>query len=569
MNMTPSQQRAIDSNAPAILVVAGAGSGKTSTVVQRNARLIAQGESPDSILCLTFTRKAANELKERLEKLIGPQARRIWAGTFHAISYRILRQWGERIGYQTTGGRTITVVTPDEAESVFKAVIDQYGWKGRKSTIEEARKELAHRGEFPEDLDLARIIREYWAELRRMNAVDYDQLLLEVSRLFRESPEALAFYRNRFAHIFVDEYQDTDLVQYNLHEMLAPAHLFCVGDPDQAIYGWRGADMSIILRFEQAHPGAEVVLLEECFRCAPPIVEAANRLIAHNRDRIPKTLLPQPGEGSAEARKDWSPVYRLSEDLAFEKPEEVAVIARTHADLEKIERECIQAGLSVFRVGAEEKTIGKSAIMRRFKSHLRLWLNSRDDLAMHSLDLPAAEIQAAMAARRSDQSLFEAWRARLSDDGRLTLEAIRHAFDEAPSSVAAFAAFSTVAGSHPQEMLLNYLADNGGELKPAEWIEREMVKDMHAGLERKRPDRITLLTAHAAKGLEWDHVLVIGMEDGKFPSQRAIRAGTEEEERRLAYVAFTRARKTLAIYPIVDGATPAGTPSRFIKEAGL
>jgi DNA helicase II / ATP-dependent DNA helicase PcrA len=569
MTTTASQQQAITSNSPAILNVAGAGSGKTFTIIERIDRLVREGTRPDAILCLTFTRKAAGELKERLAKKIGDAARRITAGTFHSISYRILMDWGERIGYRTTNGQALAIVPPDEAEAVFKSIADLYRWKGTKKTIDEARKALAHNEKWPEDPALERIIREYWSRLRECNALDYDQLLLEVHRLFRECPDALHHYRNRWEHVFIDEYQDTDHVQYNLHEALRPNFLYAVGDPDQAIYGWRGADLGIILNFEKAHDGAEVIRLEECFRCGRPIVEAANALIEHNISRFPKTLIPTIDEGEVHVCGIQFDANTLLTDIDGEmengiKESEIAVIGRTHGvldDLVRIFAE-LSPNLPVLKVGAKSNEIEKSDGWKQFHAAIRMAVNPGDSLAfityapfMFDLSNDAMAIIRKMATQEG-VSLVEAFHRIHADNPIKILSQFVGAM--AVSAIAEWWQRTVGLAS----AVLEYLKETAPTMTAVEWLEWLAGKDMHTELEGGKMAAITFLTAHAAKGLEWDVVYLVGFDQDEFPKKRSIREGHLEEERRLAYVAFTRARKRLVI-------CHGEKPSQFIKEAGL
>jgi DNA helicase-2/ATP-dependent DNA helicase PcrA len=571
--MTPSQQKAIDSNAQAILVVAGAGSGKTRVLVHRIARLIRDGCQPSSILVLTFTRKAARELKERLATLIGEkETRSIWAGTFHAISYRMLAKWGEKIGYQTTGGRHITIITPEEREILLENVAREYGWNGSAKDIDEAMSHLAHKGEMPDDLDLQRIIREYHAVLRECNALDFDQILLETHRLFRECPEALSYFRSKFVHVFVDEYQDTDTIQYRLHEVLDPANLFCVGDPRQAIYGWRGAEVEIILGFERDHPGAEVVDLLECFRCGEAILDAANNLIEHNPEGKNR-LIPTCPEGSVEVRRGGPDAVAefLSEDLATLPPASVAVLARTHGKLgEVLAFGSASYGLDLHKVGATINEVKASRTWKHFQAIVRLILNPRDNIAFETFG--AGWLGLSMEQRKAVKGLS-------LSTGCARLEACRElgvgdlagldqiaALRELPIG-RIFAEFYRI--SRPGETWLreekffnleNDPAVEQAPMLPADWLVWVQTADMHAELEAAA-EKTQLLTAHASKGLEWDVVILAGFDRHAFPMKRCSESGQLEEERRLAYVAFTRAKKRLVIF--------TEKPSEFIQEAGL
>lgn len=573
---TPSQQRAIDSTASSICLLAGAGSGKTRTLTERIARLIRDGASPEEFLVLTFTRKAARELKERLAKLIDPaKVRKIWAGTFHGISYRILSQWGERIGYATTSGNKISVVSPEESEYIFSQVVKEYGWKGRKRDLEDAMKKLAHGGENPEDPNVDRIIKEYWSRLRECNALDFDQLLLEVHRLFRESPEALTFFKNKFRYVFVDEYQDTDQVQYNLHEIIGAENLFVVGDLRQSIYSFRGADNRIISNFESDHFGAEIIDLLECFRCGEPIVKAANTLIANNPEGE-KPLVSTIPDGEISVRRNTVEEIAniIDVDMAFDPRESIAIIARTHAALKNAEAALIEKGIPCHRVGAITDELKDSTTWKTFHSVLRMALNKKDSLAF--MGYGAAWLNPAVgddtmasirqAAGASGISMVEEYLRRFPESNLAKL--IEFMPETITETVGMILGGMKEHGkeleiSEEQKALVDYIGENASEaMTPAGWLEWSSTKDMHSELEKTQEGKVTLLTAHAAKGLEWDTVFIADFSEGVFPSKMAIREKNLSEERRLAYVAVTRARKQLFIMS-------KEKPSRFIVEAGL
>ncbi|MBF0501466.1 MAG: ATP-dependent helicase [Candidatus Riflebacteria bacterium] len=565
MTETASQLTAINSTSSAILNVAGAGSGKTTTIVNRIARLIKEGTNPESILCLTFTRKAANELKQRLQVKIGDVARRIWTGTFHSVSYRILAKWGERIGYKTTGGQAIAVVPPDEATEIFDGVVELYGWKGAKKALADAKQTLAHDGKWSEDPNIVRIIREYWSILRACNAVDFDQLLLEVHRLFQECPDALQAHKNRIEHIFVDEYQDTDHQQYHLHEVISPKNLYAVGDPDQAIYGWRGADVGIILDFEKAHEGAEIIKLEECFRCGTPIVKAANRLIGHNEDRIEKTLIPVIDGGEIEVLKGGPELIArlLKDEVEFNSPDQVAVIGRTHDTLDVCLEACQNKDIPVFKVGAKTREIEGSKGWKNFHAAVRLALNPSDDLAFHRRGAYLLRIELSEKDALKNRAISAGtgvWAQYIKENPKNIISQLRFAPEF--QSVRALAMLWKKTDDSLGQAFIDELGETCPNLTPAQWLEYLAGKDMHTELEKGSKGKVTFLTAHAAKGLEWDVVYVIGFDQGEFPKQKSIREKRLEEERRLSYVAFTRARNRLVLVHEKE-------PSQFVKEAGL
>lgn len=579
--MTQAQLQAVESGRRNIIVEAGAGSGKTRTMVHRIAMLHREGLPLSSVLVLTFTRKAALEMRDRLAQLVGEDScRGMWLGTFHAVSYRILREWGERIGYQTTGGCSISVITPEESEAVWKEIQEAYRWRGTQATIEAARKALAHRGEEPTDPDLRRMLAEYARRLRENNATDYDGLLLEVHRLFRECPEALEHYRQRFVHVMVDEYQDTDVVQYNLHEILVgrPAaeagiggNLFAVGDARQAIYSWRGASVEIILGFAASHPQTETIALLDCFRCSPQITAAANALIANNpegrRGLVSRVAPGAPVEARAGGADEIAAF--LADDLAFEAHGGIAVIARTHRTLEYVEQACQALALPIHRVGGGA-SVEKSATWREFNAVLRCFSNPRDGIAW-SVALPWFRFSDGQAAKLRKlaveqggtpmQALLASCRTVASDRFLALVN------DQQTTVLAVLGEAADIARSWPEaeiEQAAARIVALGGESDTcAAWLERMAQRDMHTELESKtREGQITLITAHASKGLEWDIVLVVGMDEGEWPSARSIREKHLGEERRLAYVAMTRARRRLVLFTRKQ-------PSRFITEAGL
>lgn len=578
MSFTESQQTAIENTDPNNLVVAGAGSGKTRVLTHRVARLVSSGVSPQSILVLTFTRKAARELKERLSALVGDVARKIWVGTFHGISYRILAQWGDRIGYKTDGA-SISIVSPEESAELIDRVCQSYGWKGSKRAIDEARSLLAHNGTFPPDPDLGRIIREYWSILKENNALDYDQILLETHRLFEECPDALEFFRNKFVHVFVDEYQDTDRLQYDLHERISPENLFVVGDVRQAIYGWRGADISIILGFDRSR-NARITHLAECFRCGRSIVEAANRLIAKNGGELEKPMIPAlDTDGEILVRRGGGDqIVDLLNEL-FEPHSTMAVIARTHHALDLVEDALRRAKIDYLRVGAASRKIEDSVEWKTFHGALRSVLNPRDSIAFlaHAVkveglsadQLSALRVDATNAGMSLSEFYYSeamapfgntpscrgvlAW---LCGEVRAFVGTVRGLWERFYLKTGLYVSNPAVCGK-----ISDYLADRAEGMTPVEWLEWLGTRDMHADLEAPT-DRLTLLTAHAAKGLEWNTVIIADFDDGVFPSQRAIKSGDLDEERRLAYVTFTRAKKRLAVFSRKE-------PSRFMAEAGV
>ena len=844
MKPTPAQQEAIDSYDNNLLLIAGAGSGKTATVIQRIKVLIERGVNPASILCLTFTRKAANEIRERLEKMLDPRSvRPIWIGTFHSISYRILSQWGYKIGYKSSKKESISVTSQKEADTLLKAIVDQYDFKSSMKKITDAKGLLAHDNIDPVDPDIKRILKEYKFRLKESNAVDFDYLLLEVHDLFQACLDALKYYQGKFEHVFIDEYQDTDTVQYNLHELIQPRNLFCIGDSDQCqpagtmvvvcpepdkrkkdlieipieeldpkkhelvsydvhggcvvglqkgynfeiasreysgnmltistgdkqtkctpdhkwlvrwntkdtkfnivylmksgkrwrigwcqlfrgdgqfhlsqrarlekadcawilkivdnkqdaymwetilaaqygipqipfrpiecaqyineeciagvfdglcsrvrldqraefllkafnrqidyptwqageelirgvrkrhivhacnllpecmeiptfnyarnaewktfsvdakefsgtvyslkvakyemyiadglithncLYSWRGANISIILNFDKMHENTKVIKLEHCFRCGDNIVAAANTLIDHNVDRIKKTLIGATGfDGEINILEDSSAhqvAHFLAEELAFENPSQIAVIARNHRSLEFIERACQEYKLDVLRVGKATDEVESMDCFKFMLAYLKLQLN------------PLNNISFLMANKIGFKTVLpEIWK-KANEAGCSWYQAFE---DKAPINheqdiQSFYRQCCTASNQGASTLVIEYLVNMfDKDISAENWLKQYQVKDSHLELEKKKEGMITLITAHAAKGLEWDNVLIADFEELKFPSKLAIKNNTLEEERRLAYVAFTRARKRLVIF------SSPNLRSRFLHEAKL
>lgn len=559
MKPTPAQQEAIDSYDSNLLLIAGAGSGKTATVIQRIKCLIERGVNPASILCLTFTRKAAMEMRERLEKMLGARViRPIWIGTFHSISYRILSQWGYKIGYKVSKTESISVTSPEEADTLLKAVLDQYDFRTPMKKLMEAKGLLSHDNIKPTNPDIERVLREYKSRLKESNAVDFDYLLLEVHALFEACPEALKYYQEKFAYIFVDEYQDTDIVQYNLHEKISPRNLLVVGDADQSLYNWRGARIEIILDFDKTHPDAKVIKLEHCFRCGDKIVAAANTLIEHNQNRIKKTLI---GATQADGRIDLfnesnaEQIARfLAEEMAFEPPSEIAVIARNHRALELIERACREYKLDVLRVGKATNEVEAMDCFKFMVAYLKLRLNPLNNIAFLTANNVGFRTILPEIWKQANE-IGCSWYQAFADQAIV---------DHEQPIVDFYRACCGRSNQPMNAIVLDYLEamfDEG--ISAEDWLKQYQLKDSQLELEKKKDGMITLITAHAAKGLEWNNVIIADFDELAFPSNIAIKNNTIEEERRLAYVAFTRARQRLSIF------YNAHKPSRFLLEANL
>jgi DNA helicase-2/ATP-dependent DNA helicase PcrA len=628
-HLNPEQLAAVTLPDEHALILAGAGSGKTRVLTARVAQLLARGVPPGSVLAFTFTNRAAREMRERIARAVGEAAGRLWVGTFHATGVRLLRR---EAGAGRVPGLSASFVIYDREDQL--AVVDEVlaglglpegalkpGEVLRR--ISDAKNALVTVEEFerlavsPHERRLAECYRGYRQALRAQGALDFDDLIAEVVHLLHTDPDAAARYRSRFAHVLVDEYQDTNRAQFRLVQALASGHgnVFAVGDDDQSIYGWRGADLSNVLEFEDAFPGTTVIRLEQNYRSTANILRAANAVIAHNRERKGKHLWCDKGDGARlrfvlaadeqdEARRI---VALLHERLrGGGRLDEVAVLYRTNAQSRALETELRQQGLRYEIVG------GISFYARRevkdLLAYLRLALNPADRVAFWRIwNTPRRGLGDALRTRietlDADRPL-EALRT-LAADGRLR----GVAKSGAESFLGLMDELAARIGEPPAELLklvlerteyLRSLQESGEgdaadrqanveELlaaalayQPAEGAEgvagflAESALITDADRLEEGADRVLLLTAHNAKGLEFPVVVVAGLEEGLLPHASALEEPRElEEERRLFYVALTRAQEqvllTAAAYRrrmVAGGAFFArgGQVSRFVEE---
>ncbi len=626
--LNPEQREAVEHPAGPLLVLAGAGSGKTRVLTARVARLIEQGVAPDRILAVTFTNKAAGEMRERIEGLIGRSTRGLWIGTFHSVAARLLR----RESVHTTRDRSFTIYDEDDSVRALKDVMERAGydpkrWSPRavRHRISSCKNALVGPAEYAVaayDL-LSGVVSDvypaYQELLARRNAYDFDDLLFETVGLLEGDGGVGERYAARFEHVLVDEYQDTNRAQYRMVKALAARHgnLCVVGDDDQSIYGWRGADLRNILDFERDFPGAHVVRLEQNYRSTAAILEVANAVIACNVDRKPKRLRTERERGDPigvvrcgderhEAAWAAREIERARHGHALD---DFAVLYRTNAQSRAFEEAFRRAGLAYRIVGGvpfyERREI------KDVLAYLQLLVNPADDVAARRVvNTPRRGIGAKTEQVLSDVALRE----------RTTfLEACRRAEEHpqlgprAVSSVLDFVAIigrlGDAVGQRPLPELVELVWTATGyldELEAQRTIEAqgriENIKELAsvaADFVSLQPDatlaeflerialiseadaldddgdgpqsRLVLMTMHNAKGLEYPVVFVIGMEDSVFPHHRALSDPDElEEERRLCYVAFTRARERLYVTSAwsrtLFGATNANPPSRILRE---
>jgi len=621
--LNPEQRAAVEAVDGPVLVLAGAGTGKTRVLTARIAHILCTGRARGSeILAVTFTNKAAREMKERIGALVGGAVEGMpWLGTFHSIGVKILRRHAELVGLKSG----FTILDTDDQIRLIKQVIESEGldkdrWPGRQlAALIDGWKnrgltpDKVPRGEafaFAEGKGAA-LYAAYQRRLKELNAADFGDLLLEVLRLFLEHPDVLADYQRRFRYTLVDEYQDTNVAQYLWLRLIAGGspNICCVGDDDQSIYGWRGAEVDNILRFEADFPGAKVIRLERNYRSKGHILAAASGLIAHNKGRLGKTLFTddQMGEPVVVSGMwdDDEEARSVGEDIEALKNRGVrlnsmAILVRASFQMRAFEDRFVTLGLPYRVVGGPrfyERQEIKDAI-----AYLEVTLNPTNDLKFERIvnvpkrglgdtalkrvnELARARTiplyQAAREiveteeltgkARRSLADLvaaFERWRGRI--DGMKHTELAELILDESGYTQMWQNDKSPQAHSRLENLkeLIRFMHEFETLQGFLEHVSLVMDADAQDG-----DDRVSLMTLHAAKGLEFDVVFLPGWEEGLFPHQRSLdesgQAGLEEE-RRLAYVGLTRARRQAKISFVQNrrnrGLWQAAAPSRFVDE---
>ncbi|MET3891451.1 DNA helicase-2/ATP-dependent DNA helicase PcrA [Bosea sp. OAE506] len=621
--LNPEQRQAVEATDGPVLVLAGAGTGKTRVLTTRIAHLIATNRAfPSQILSVTFTNKAAREMKERIGHLVGAVAEGMpWLGTFHSISAKILRRHAELLDLRSD----FTILDTDDQIRLMKQVIqaegiDEKRWPARMlSGFIDSWK---NRGLAPKDVAPGeaavfgngkggKLYAAYQDRLKTLNAVDFGDLLLHCLTLFREHADVLSLYHERFRYILVDEYQDTNTAQYLWLRLLAQGrrNIACVGDDDQSIYGWRGAEVDNILRFEHDFPGATVIRLERNYRSTGHILATASKLIARNETRLGKTLRTEDELGekvTVTGAWDSQEEARLITDeieamqLKGDNLAEIAVLVRISAQMRELEERFVQTGVPYRVIGGPR--FYERAEIRDAMAYLRCVVSPTDDLAFERIvnqpkrGLGDATIQILHNhARATGFSLLQSARAIVESD-----ELKPKARTSLRELVEAFGRWSQRAEHMPQGELAELVleesgytemwqkdrsADAAGRLENLKELVRSLDEfpDLPAFLEHVSlvmdadngdvTERVSIMTLHGAKGLEFDTVFLPGWEEGLFPNQRALdesgRAGLEEE-RRLAHVGLTRARKRLKLYFAsnrrIHGLWQSSLPSRFIDE---
>jgi len=622
-NLNAPQREAIERTEGPLLVLAGAGTGKTRVLTSRIAHILASGLAyPSQILCVTFTNKAAREMRERVEAVVGGEVEGLpWLGTFHAVANKILRRHAELVGLKNP----FTILDTDDQLRVIKQLLEADGidtkrwpprmlasqidgWKNRglgpdRVSAEEGYQFANGRG--------VNYYTAYQARLKELNAVDFGDLLLLTLDLFRDHPEVLQDYQRKFRYIMVDEYQDTNTAQYMWLRLLAQGHknICCVGDEDQSIYGWRGAEIGNILRFEKDFDGAHIVRLERNYRSTSQILGAASGLIAANTSRLGKTLFTEDNEGEPVAvQGTWDGeeearlVGETVEDLQREGfgLDQMAVLVRAGFQTRAFEDRFLTLGLN-YRVVGGAKFYERQEI-RDALAYLRVINQPADDLAFERIinkprrGIGQKTLQQLHATARAQHIPLTGAVYSMLDDNLLKGKARTSLND----LMADFERWRQIARTDDHISLMETVLDESGYTQM--WqndkspdapgrLENlvELVDAMdqfenlqgfleHVALVMENDDRedgqkISLMTLHAAKGLEFDIIFLPGWEEGLFPSQRSMdESGTAglEEERRLAYVGLTRARKramiTFAANRFVHGQWISAIPSRFIDE---
>jgi DNA helicase-2/ATP-dependent DNA helicase PcrA len=618
----PQREAVLTTEGP-VLVLAGAGTGKTAALTARLAHLVATRKAwPSQILAVTFTNKAAREMKERVGAITGGAVEGMpWLGTFHSVAARMLRSHAELVELQSN----FTILDTNDQLRLMKQLIvasnlDEKRWPSRQ--LAGVIDRWKNRGWTPSHIDAAEseafangrgreLYAAYQDRLRALNACDFGDLLLHMLTIFRAHPDVLEGYRQRFRYILVDEYQDTNASQYDWLKLLAEPrrNLCCVGDDDQSIYSWRGAEVANILRFETDFPGAKVIRLEQNYRSTPHILGAATGLIAHNAGRLGKTLWTEANAGEpVKVIGVWDgpeEARRVGEEIEAHlrrggSLDDSAILVRAQFQTREFEERFIAIGLAYQIVGGFR--FYERAEIRDALAYLRLVAQPADDLAFERIintpkrglgDKAVASIHA--HARAIQQPLLLAAASMLDSD-----ELQSRARNSLARFVADIARWRQMAAELPHPELARILLDESGYTamlqaeRSAEAAGRlenlaeltramEEYENLGAFLEhvslvmdndsQQNGEKVTIMTIHAAKGLEFPMVFLAGWEEGVFPSQRALDEGglaSLEEERRLAYVAITRARRQATILHAANrriyGQWTSSIPSRFVAE---
>ncbi|MCI1286891.1 MAG: DNA helicase PcrA [Pediococcus pentosaceus] len=635
------QKEAVQTTEGPLLIMAGAGSGKTRVLTHRVAYLIEEkGVNPWNVLAITFTNKAAREMRERVTSLLGDEAAEIWVSTFHALCVRILRRNIDQLGYN----RAFSIADPSEQRTLVKHILADLNYDPKKfdprsvlGTISNAKNDLKapltyrENASTPYEQVVADIYEEYQRRLENNQALDFDDLIMKTIELFQKNPETLSFYQNKFHYIHVDEYQDTNQAQYQLVTMLAKhfRNICVVGDSDQSIYGWRGADMQNIMNFESDYPDSKTVMLEQNYRSTQNILNAANDVIENNVERKPKQLWTDNDEGEKisyyRGQTGIDEAHFIVQKIREQIKEhnlnygDFAILYRTNAQSRVIEDTFVKSNIPYLMVGGHKFYDRKE--IRDVLSYLTLIANEDDSMSFERVinepkrgigSTSIAKLQA--FADENNWSLLKAARsvqiangissrarnaiedfAKMIDALRksgefLNITELTEAVLEQTGYRAALEKSRTMESEARLENIDEFLTvtkqfddkneaegneiadENGDNIQLVDFLADLALVSDQDNVEEE-PSGVTLMTLHAAKGLEFPIVFLVGMEDGIFPLSRAMMDQEQlEEERRLAYVGITRARQKLyitnAYSRMLYGRTQTNPASRFISEIG-
>jgi DNA helicase-2/ATP-dependent DNA helicase PcrA len=628
--LNPAQRRAVLHGDGPLLIVAGAGSGKTTVLTRRIAHMVTErGVDPSSVLAITFTNKAAAEMKERLSAVLGSRMSGMWVATFHSALLRILRRHSEMVGLRPG----FSIYDPDDCRKLLANVTEDCGYdpkvikvQGTAALISRAKNTLTSPADLARETGSgaqparARIFAAYQETLGRVNAVDFDDILVKAVELFRTHPEVLAHYQERFSRVCVDEYQDTNIPQHEVVVALAKTHrhVTIVGDSDQAIYMFRGAKVGNILHFDRAFPEVATILLEENYRSTKTILDAANEVIAHNEERTKKRLFTSKSGGAeiavvrvsaGEAEAAWIAGAAKREIALGKRGGEIAVLCRTKVVGRGVEVAMLSAQVPCRFVGGV--AFFQRSVVKDLLAYLRLVVNPDDEIAFRRVvNVPRRAVGEASVAsiRRFARTQRDPFGAAIRRSDEMALAKAAAAGLASFVSVLDEARRMEMAGVGPSEVLeaiveavgfYDHLAKLGDDVAESQIDAAETLIDLagrqtsiESFLEQallssetdevdETEGRVLIMTVHAAKGLEFPVVFVPALEEGVFPGLRlstpeeagaldAVQRAEVEEERRLAYVAITRAKERLVLSWAAErrryGSSEKHEPSRFLAE---
>lgn len=624
--LNDKQREAVETLDGPLLVLAGAGTGKTKALTTRIAHLLLSGKAlPGNILAVTFTNKAAHEMKERISKLVGEQTSALWVGTFHSISARILRQYADLLGFNSH----FTIIDPDDQLRLIKQILAEKNLNTDElppKTVLHLLQRFKDKGLRPDQVTrqdalyagnekLVEIYQDYQSRLQQVNAMDFGDLLLHNIDLFMKHDSVLSMFQDRFKYILVDEYQDTNIAQYLWLRLLAQKHknICCVGDDDQSIYGWRGAEVGNILKFEKDFPGAKVVRLEQNYRSTSAILGTASSVISHNNERLGKTLWTDSHEGEHVTvtgyYNNYDEANKIAEhvsSLHFREHiplKDIAILVRAGSQTRGFEEAFLSQAIPYRVIGGlrfyERKEI------RDVIAYIRLMVNREDDLAFERIinvpkrGIGPSTIQALYKTASEEKISMVSAAQKLCDAGVLrpkVSETIRYFLDD-------FRKWSKLRETHHHADVVETMIKQSGYF---DMLQQENTPEADARIDNVLEliralgdfdnisaflehvslvtdadalddrDMVNIMTLHAAKGLEFEVVFLPGWEEGLFPNQRALNDGNKnalEEERRLAYVGITRAKQLLFISYAASRRIfkqqQTSLPSRFINELAL